>query len=362
MSEPRERKPFLARVWQHYMTRENKKIPPKDKIIHPIDTIEEIPKSNLVKVLLLGCTSTGKSTIQKQFKLFFEKRFSDSDRKTYHYAIRRNIIESMKELIKSVILLDLPWSHPKSAESASIIFSQTKDFWELDLIPHLKHLWLEEEAISRVWKKCRFSSLERPSFCYYMKHLDRIASPEKDTDRLLNEEDILNSRTKTTGLYESIFSKELLHIQLFDCGGAKNDRLKWFHAFDDVNIIFFVIALSEYDQMVIGDEKINRLHESLKVFKEIVSKPELESSTIILLLNKDDIFREKIRSKSLRVCWKDYDGDDSYEGATGFILKKFLQSDEAKGRFIDYYFTVALDTKQFPALVQRCFLTATATA
>jgi len=37
-----------------------------------------------------------------------------------------------------------------------------------------------------------------------------------------------------------------------DVGGQRNERKKWIHCFQDVTAVCFVVALSEYDQMVRG--------------------------------------------------------------------------------------------------------------
>ena len=48
---------------------------------------------------------------------------------------------------------------------------------------------------------------------------------------------------------------------------------------------------------------------------------------MILFLNKCDLFRQKLeeKKKDLRVCFADYDGDNSYEDGVEYIKSMFLK-------------------------------------
>ena len=46
---------------------------------------------------------------------------------------------------------------------------------------------------------------------------------------------------------------------MFDVGGQRSQRKKWIHCFDDVDCVLFVVALSEYDQVLSEDSSVNRM-------------------------------------------------------------------------------------------------------
>jgi guanine nucleotide-binding protein G(i) subunit alpha len=71
-----------------------------------------------------------------------------------------------------------------------------------------------------------------------------------------DDQDILRSRVKTTGITETIFLIGNLTYRLFDVGGQRSERRKWIHCFEDVNSIIFIVSLSEYDQVLIEDPTI----------------------------------------------------------------------------------------------------------
>src|ERR1700680_2746528 len=68
------------------------------------------------------------------------------------------------------------------------------------------------------------------------------------------------------------------------------------HCFENVTAIMFIASLSEYDQVLAEDRTRNRLKESLDLFEGIINLPWFSSSPIILFLNKNDIFTEKIKT------------------------------------------------------------------
>ena len=51
-----------------------------------------------------------------------------------------------------------------------------------------------------------------------------------------------------------------------------------------------ISAMSEYDLMLEEDQSVNRLHESMKLFKSICNNKWFENSSMILFLNKKVLY------------------------------------------------------------------------
>ncbi len=116
------------------------------------------------------------------------------------------------------------------------------------------------------------------------------------------------------------------------------------HCFQDVTSVIFVVAMSEYDQKLYEDETTNRMHEALKLFKDICNTKWFSETAIILFLNKKDLFEKKIKRVPLNVCFRDYSGNTSnsynttgpntYEAASQYIEDQFLAQNEISKKLI----------------------------
>lgn len=60
----------------------------------------------------------------------------------------------------------------------------------------------------------------------------------------------------------------------------------------------------------------NRMEESLKLFESIVNNRWFLETSVILFLNKKDLFEEKITTSPLTICFPDYSGK--------YWIKKFV--------------------------------------
>jgi len=94
--------------------------------------------------------------------------------------------------------------------------------------------------------------------------------------------------------------KYLMDNRFTDVGGQRNERRKWIHCFDGVTAVMFVVAISEYNQVLYEDEKVNRMEEALLEFRKIVNNPSFERAGMILFLNKIDILKEKLKQKKFK--------------------------------------------------------------
>ncbi len=67
-------------------------------------------------------------------------------------------------------------------------------------------------------------------------------------------------------------------------------------------------------------------------------------TSMILFLNKRDLFEEKIQKYDLNVCFPDYKGGKNYKNASSFIQEIFLAQNENPAKIIYPHITCATDT------------------
>ncbi|KIH67043.1 g-protein alpha subunit [Ancylostoma duodenale] len=259
-----------------------------------------------VKLLLLGAGESGKSTIVKQMKIIHETGYSDEERKQYRPVVFSNTIQemSMVALLRAMGTLKIDFNSPSRVEDAQQFFSisQTCDEGELppDLASVMKRLWADP-GIQECFLRSREFQLN-DSAPYYLNSLERIAQP----NYIPTQDDVLRTRVKTTGIVETHFTYKDLHFKMFDVGGQRSERKKWIHCFEGVTAIIFCVAMSEYDMVLAEDDEMNRMIESMKLFDSICNNKWFTETSIILFLNKKDLFEEKIKRSPLTRCFPEY--------------------------------------------------------
>lgn len=179
-------------------------------------------------------------------------------------------------------------------------------------------------------------------FPSYFDAIERIAQP----DYLPTDQDVLRSRVKTTGITETTFIIGDLTYRMFDVGGQRSERKKWIHCFENVTTILFLVAISEYDQLLFEDETVNRMQEALTLFDSICNSRWFVKTSIILFLNKIDRFKEKLPVSPMKNYFPDYEGGADYAAACDYILNRFVSLNQAEQKQIYTHFTCATDTTQ----------------
>ena len=171
----------------------------------------------------------------------------------------------------------------------------------------IKILWADP-AIQKVFTEELVQIEDSTPYFFDSENLDRYQEP----DFVPNESDILRVRVKTTGITEIAFELSNYRYKMMDVGGQRSERRKWIHCFQDVKAVIFFVAMSEYTQYLEEDPTVNRMHESIALFDEIVNSCWFQNSSIILFLNKSDLFQEKIKKYDLKELFEDYTGFDFF--------------------------------------------------
>jgi len=294
-----------------------------------------------IKLLLLGAGESGKSTIAKQMKFLFMDGFNKEERDSYKGIIASNTVGSMRVLVAAAA--DMGIEIVEQKEAADRFMNETSGTqFSGALTPaigkDIKALWNDPAVKATYARSAEFQLNDSAS--YYFESVDRLIAP----DYTVSQEDVLRSRTKTTGIIETEFDVQGTHFRMVDVGGQRSERKKWMYCFQDVTAVIFCVALSEYDLKLYEDDTTNRMHESLKLFKEICNTKWFASTSMILFLNKKDIFAEKIKKIDLNVCFPEYTGGLDYDQASEYVRETFLAQNETKKQ-IYHHLTCATDTK-----------------
>jgi hypothetical protein len=111
-----------------------------------------------------------------------------------------------------------------------------------------------------------------------------------------------------------------------------------------------VAAISAFDLTLFEDDRVNRMAEALKVFEEILNSPWFKQTSMILFLNKRDLFAEKIKRVKLRDYFPDYTGENNYEEAVKYIISIFHAKNQNPDRTIYTHVTCATDSSNVQAV------------
>ena len=156
-----------------------------------------------------------------------------------------------------------------------------------------------------------------------------------------------------------------------DVGGSRSERGKWIECFNDVNAILFVASLTDYDDFRIdysnpaciccsdGDQqpgswsnnvtlnlrhdsrgRLTRMDESLALFALICKSTFFEDTSIMLFLNKIDVFAKRIKHSPLSDQFSEEyltKYDDDICTACGFILTKYNNTTNTFGKGQELY-------------------------
>ncbi|CAB3366323.1 Hypothetical predicted protein [Cloeon dipterum] len=261
-----------------------------------------------LKLLLLGTGESGKSTFIKQMRIIHGAGYSDDDKKGFIKLVYQNIFMAMQSMIRAMDMLKIQYGDSRNIDKAELVRSvdfETVTTFEAQFVEAIKDLWADS-GIQECYDRRREYQLT-DSAKYYLSDLDRIRAP----DYLPTEQDILRARQPTTGIIEYPFDLDSIVFRMVDVGGQRSERRKWIHCFENVTSIIFLVALSEYDQILFESENENRMEESKALFRTIITYPWFQHSSVILFLNKKDLLEEKIMYSHLVDYFPEFDGESS---------------------------------------------------
>lgn len=350
----------------------------------------------LVKVFLLGAGESGKSTVLKQLKILHHHSFTDFERRQYTDVIWYDLVQSMKKLIYNARKLKIPLDSDKPGSAltpykrvvvnadvrasekdtngtylieqfnigyanesrvrdpdfpagyvsdssdmdSNASFEERKVYTRGELAEAILQLWTNDRGIRQCFGRANEFQLET-STAYYFENVSKFSNPQyKCTDQ-----DVIMGRIKTTGITENDFNIKNMTLRVLDAGGQRSERKKWIHCFQDIDAALFVLAVSEYDQTLYEDERVNRMKESFMLFEAICNSRWFKNTPFILFLNKIDLLEDKLKRSPITNYFPNYKGNPHVVNEVLDYFEEMLLSLNRTLKPIYVHRTCATDTK-----------------
>mmetsp|Transcript_6188 Transcript_6188/g.9736 ORF Transcript_6188/g.9736 Transcript_6188/m.9736 type:complete len:377 (-) Transcript_6188:120-1250(-) len=354
------------------MSAEEKKEAAQNKALEAAARKEQAQESQKLKLLLLGAGESGKSTLFKQMKLLFSEQhgFTQSEIQANVKVVYNNIVSNMK-----ILLTNCENFTPAqdTALADELLGLEEGVVIDAALGDKLKEIWADK-GVQDTWLQ-RSNFQVQDALEYFMENIDRI----KQDDFLPANQDILRSRVRTSGIVEAEYNINGVRVAMFDVGGQRNERKKWIHCFDNVTAVIFVAAISEYDQTLYEDMTTNRQEEALTLFSEMCESTWFRNKSMILFLNKKDVFRKKLAYVPFKVESGenmrnvDYNGPEAvpgtpsaedgtpefeavYQAATAYLIELYKTHGKRTNPKREIYVKVtsATDSDQVKVVMESC--------
>lgn len=309
------------------------------------------------RLLVLGASDTGKSTFMKQMRYVFGDTFPAHERRRHLPHIRRNLLESVHKLVKAMDTLTVPYSTTEAQDAARRfvdmapleVFLGDDSPMDPTLVEETLAVWADE-GVQEVYRRGNEYHLITNA-----EHFITSAPRILHDDYLPSVDDILRMRYPTQCSVTTTYDVGEMRMTMHDMGGQRSARGEWVAHFARPTAILFLASLAEYDQRVEEAEREgeakNRVQESLDIFADLLAYPPFYNTPVILLLNKSDVFREKIARHSLAHYFPQYLGPDRDEDKGREFLSGLYEGlADRYGRHYVSRFTEATNTENFKTI------------
>jgi len=270
---------------------------------------------------------------------------------SYIPVVRSNSISQMRVILEAAALLKIELFSQEALTSAQKLLSlpPSATAWNNDIAEAISILWRDKgirETFELGNKKYQLNETAE----YFFDGIERFSQD----NYVPNLDDVLRVRVRSTGIEEAIFQFDNIGFKVVDVGGQRSERRKWIHCFDCVTCVIFCASLNGYDQVLREDRTQNRMHEAILLFDEVANSNCFHKNNIILFLNKEDLFLEKIKKVPLETCFNNYPGGDDPEVAKDFIKDRFIERTQSS---VFVHFTTAINTKNIDFVIRAVMKT-----
>ncbi|KAI0424573.1 G-protein alpha subunit-domain-containing protein [Xylaria sp. FL1042] len=289
---------------------------PKPEITTPITTPDNSPK-----LLILGTSESGKTTVLQGMKLVFEGTYTQEEKLAFRDIIWSNIVMSTRVVLEAMESLLIPLNDERMEYHVQTIFMQPTltETPNREAVTAISALWRDEGFQEAYGRRNEYQLND--SAAYYAQEIQRLTAP----DYVPTDEDILRARWKTTGITETCFSDPTLlqghECKLLDVGGLRSERKKWIHAFPGASVVLFTVDTTAYARLLFENEAVNRMEEQLVLVDSVINSRWFSKSVFVFIFTKLDLIEEWLQNERVEKYFPDY----PYRTLTVGFVERYMQ-------------------------------------
>ncbi|CAL8581603.1 hypothetical protein XPA_007292 [Xanthoria parietina] len=184
------------------------------------------------------------------------------------------------------------------------------------LLPFMETLWWDPSFQRALKRGHEYVQYDNIYYCF--RHRKQLFLQRRD----ISMADFLRVRILTRNITEKFLETTKFVYHVIDVNGARFGRKQWPHTWEGTNCLFFVASLAGYNRCLIQDTDTNQMIESLELFEAVL--PLISTSSIVLIFNKIDVFRQQIQEHPLKTWFPDFVGrEKDPEAALLYIEARF---------------------------------------
>ncbi|KAI1353628.1 G-protein alpha subunit-domain-containing protein [Xylaria sp. FL0043] len=260
---------------------------------------EDIQRSITTKVLLLGASGGGKTTIFNALRLFTDAECVKREDVYIRTLVWHNALDSVRGILRAI-------EGPDLTDAKALLLDFCPDCGydpalnpghAFDVAQTISSLRLNSEF--RKALKWRPDNRFQDNSEYYIENIHRLA--EQALHRSTpTAGDLLRTQVTTTGIHEMKFTYNGCQFAIYDCGGERSERQKWKHAFPDVSVVFWPIETTGYGRSLREGIIPDRMREQCLLFESATRSPFFIRSRFVVVFTKIDLLDEYLKDDGFR--------------------------------------------------------------
>ncbi|KAL0485112.1 guanine nucleotide-binding protein G(i) subunit alpha [Acrasis kona] len=274
-----------------------------------------------IRVLFAGAENCGKSTLRRHIKSIEGKAaYTLNECANTMPEIRKFIIANLRSFVNDYDRIRAAYTLDENLKTALYIMERTdsKNYqWDEEFTNRVVKLW-EDKNVQRTWEQKRHEFNINDSAPYFFQNATKYnennySASQEDMFRFRVEgPDNVNEKLVIKDRDVILMEREKTNYMLEDSHTAAADQL---------DIMIYVISLSDFDQKV---DKRTTMADAMEAFERDVQSPYLLGCSVIVVFNKIDILAEKIKTKDLWATFPEYSAGNDFEKAKDYITKEFI--------------------------------------
>eukprot|EP00301_Raphidiophrys_heterophryoidea_P001801 c10855_g1_i2.p1 GENE.c10855_g1_i2~~c10855_g1_i2.p1 ORF type:complete len:264 (-),score=65.09 c10855_g1_i2:454-1197(-) len=183
-----------------------------------------------MKVLLLGASESGKTTIFKQMKILHGDGFSAAERQNFVGLIQAQCINNFRNLVSGARMLNL-LSAEVEQTALDVLRALDDEGLTHKNVNTLVGLWRSEPLQKAYDQRSRFQLSDSAQF--FLDDLERVSEHNFQPC----DEDIVMCSQHSKECNELVVSVSGMPFRMVDIGGQRSERRKWISSFDSVETV-----------------------------------------------------------------------------------------------------------------------------